>query len=248
MKHLYRFYGKKSVHSHGHWILDPDEMEHAAKVVRIKQGDSFEIFDGEGHLARAVATSVHKNQLEFSVTEEFNQTQELYSFEIAIGALKPATYDDLLPPLVELGVSRILLFPQEHVSKDRLSQKNLDRFQKIMISASKQSKRLWLPKIEVANDLSHVISSLSDLKFVLLPGSLVHLGDAIEKSRLARDISAPISVGAIIGGEKGFSPLEELQLKDIPAVSLGVNILRSWTAAVVAAAHCAKWQFEMRVK
>lgn len=242
MKHCYRFFGAKD----STWCLDGFELDHALKVIRLKVGESFEIFDGKGRLAKAVVTEADKKQLSFRIDGESYEPSEEACFSIALGALKPSTYDDLLPPLVELGVSRIVLFQQEHVSKDRLSDKNLERFQRIVISAAKQSKRVWLPDIMVKDDILQAIESLDGKKYVLMPDSRVHLSQALALINPVDQKSQKSSIGVIIGGEKGFSESELAKTKNIETASLGPHILRAWTAAVAAAALYASWQHKNR--
>lgn len=242
MKHCYRFFGAKD----SNWSLDPDELDHAIKVIRLKVGEHFEIFDGKGRLAIALVTEADKKRLVFTIEHESAEPPDGARFSIALGALKPSTYDDLLPPLVELGVSRLVLFQQQQVSKDRLSEKNLERFRRIMISAAKQSKRLWLPELMIEDDVLQAVGSLDGEKFVLMPDAKIHLSDALGVFKPIDKEMQGSSVVVVIGGEKGFSEAELAKIKAIQTVSLGGHILRAWTAAVAAAAISAAWQHRSR--
>lgn len=57
--------------------------------------------------------------------------------------------EDLLPSLVELGLSEIHIFSQEKTQKYLFSEKIIERYEKIVLSACKQAKRNFLPKLRL---------------------------------------------------------------------------------------------------
>lgn len=224
MKHLYRFLGNKG----SQWTLDPLEIEHMLNVLRLKAGDKFEIFDGQGNLAEARIERTSKREISMTIEKEHFFDSKAAHLEIAVGALKPSTYDDLLPPLVELGVTRIIIFGQDHVSKDRISDKMHDRFKRIVVAAAKQCKTLWLPEVISVKSLDDLLLSSALPTLVLLPeaeGNLLPMVSQYSKG-----------VRCIIGGEKGFSEREMILLSEYSHARLSSNVLRAWTAAVAVAA------------
>lgn len=224
MKHLFRFLGVKG----DKWALDRIEIEHMLNVLRLKTGDRFEIFDGKGNFAEARLDLIFKRDVEFSIESERSVISKSPPFELAIGALKPSTYDDMLPPLVELGVTKVIIFGQDQVSKDRISDKVHDRFKRIVVAAAKQCKTLWLPEVFVVHTLDHILDDSTLPTIVLNPEATDHFMQVVSKY--------PTGVRCLIGGEKGFSQREMDLLKGFSHARLGSNILRAWTAAVAATA------------
>jgi 16S rRNA (uracil1498-N3)-methyltransferase len=224
MKHLFRFFGSKETT----WTLLPSEMDHMLQVLRMGEGDRFEIMDGKGLIATATCLRATKKNLEFSVENETEEPRPSRQLELAVGALRPSTYEEMIPPLVELGVTRLFIFGQDQVHKERLSEKVKDRLHRLTIHAAKQCKSAWLPEILFLESLEDALAGFKSQPICLLPGAPVPLFDILTT---AEDLS-----GFIIGGEKGFSPREENLVLAFKKASLGPHILRAWTAAVASAA------------
>ncbi|MEI8025766.1 MAG: RsmE family RNA methyltransferase [Pseudomonadota bacterium] len=224
MKHLFRFFGTKE----DSWKVQPSEIEHMIHVLRMDEGDRFEIMDGKGRIASARCLKVTKKTLDFEVEEEIEEPQPTRQLELAVGALRPNTYEEMIPPLVELGLSRLFIFGQDFVNKERLNEKVKDRFHRLAITAAKQCKSAWLPEMIFTETLDETLRLFHCEPICLLPGSKLSLFEVVTANEG--------SAGFIIGGEKGFSDREELLLSEYRKVTLGPQVLRAWTAAVAATA------------
>ena len=234
MRHIYRFIGSKN--SDGQWELSKDEHLHLSKVLRLKVGDEVELTDGNGLVANASIKSQTKSKCEFEVLSEKFFERPKKQYEIFVGALKTSSLEDLIAPLVELGVGAISFFGQPGSEKARLSEKVKARCDKIVLSAVKQSKNPYLPDVVFAKSLDIAIEqsgSSSNQNILLYPGAKTTLGQQLIDTRSD-------SVCIFVGGEKGWhdSELESLSRIGVIKVSLGDSILRAWTAAVTAAALC----------
>ncbi len=151
---------------------------------------------------------------------------------LAIGALKPKTLDDLIPSLVELGLNEIHIFSQQHTEKFRLSDKNQERWEKIILASTKQCKRNYLTKLSLwpkKKTFEEHMTKSFDRIFMLSPKGENHL---IEEKDL------PKNACAVIGSESGLSEEEMAFFESIGAkkVTLNKNILRAYTAAIATAA------------
>jgi len=224
MKHIFRFFGfKEEV-----WKLLPSEIEHMIQVLRMDTGDRFEIMDGNGRLASARCLKVTKKTLDFEVEAESEEPKPARQLELAVGALRPSTYEEMIPPLVELGLSRLFIFGQDQVHKERLNDKVKDRLHRLAITAAKQCKSTWLPELIFADSLDEVLASFILEPVCLLPGAQLPLFEVVRASAS--------SAGFIIGGEKGFSDREEMLMAGFKKAAIGPHVLRAWTAVVAAAA------------
>lgn len=224
MKHLFRFFGSKETI----WSLLPSEMEHMIQVLRMGEGDRFEIMNGKGLVATAHCLKATKKILEFVVETETEAHSPSRRLEIAVGALRPSTYEEMIPPLVELGVSKLFIFGQDQVQKERLNEKVRERLHRLAMNAAKQCKSAWLPEILFLESLDQVLAAIQSEPICLWPGAPVSLFDVLGTQEG--------SLAFVIGGEKGFSPREESLLASSKKASLGPHILRAWTATVASAA------------
>jgi 16S rRNA (uracil1498-N3)-methyltransferase len=141
----------------------------------------------------------------------------------------------LVEKVVEIGVTNIFFWPTQRAEKQK---PKLDRFEKIAISAIKQSKQDWLPKIAL-------IGSLSDVPLATI-NLIAHLEEGTENRTIPSQLSnKPESVNVLIGPEGDFTQQEinqALALK-YQAVTLGTNVLRTETAAMVACASIRQHYF-----
>jgi 16S rRNA (uracil1498-N3)-methyltransferase len=232
MSHTFRFLGE--LRPDQTWCLAGEEAHHFAKVLRLEVGTNVEVTDGRGDWGSGQVLSASAKEVVISAAQVQRQDQPRVLVEIAVGALKPGFVDEILPMLCELGVDRVHVFGQVGVSKARLGQKVHDRWQRIVAQSVKQCKRAWLPQVlehDSVADLVRATTGDEGVRVFLRAGT-----DAPLTSTITRISSGRIL--AVIGGEKGFDPSEELALIAagfVPA-SLTQWILRAVTAAVAAAA------------
>jgi len=111
-------------------------------------------------------------------------------------------------------------------------EKKVDRWNKIALSAAKQSRRGIIPKVTKPISFSNSIEIAKKLDCIIVPYE-----NAIKDnnfSNLIYDIQDKKSIGIFIGPEGGFEDKEINDLKEINAkiVSLGNRILRTETASL----------------
>jgi 16S rRNA (uracil1498-N3)-methyltransferase len=229
--HRYRFFG--SPQDGARWSLDDEEVTHALKVLRLESGAEIEVMNGKGEVcvARLVVTSKSKAHAEVVSTESF--PEDTVERAILLGALKPGDIDELIAPLVEMGVDRLIVFRQDDTPQFRVSDQAGERWQRLVRAAVKQSKRPWTAVVEVAEGLEEAVAMTRPgaQKWYLDPDAETDL------ITLTTELREPVSFVALVGGEKGLSRREsELAHKNgfIP-VRLGPWVLRAKTAAVGAA-------------
>lgn len=231
MKHVFRFVGMSN--ADGSWqITDSAEIEHARKVLRIKEGDAVEVFDGRGAFGHGLVTSVERDHITVRVEETQKAKAPTVKIRLGIGALKPGDLDEVLPALVELGVDEVLVFHQEGTEKFRLAEKAVARWEKIVLAAAKQCKRPWFTQVRTFDSLDSLLKDDAvqhSERLVLLPQASQSIGAHAVES---------MDVVAVIGGERGLTESEEKTLNGagFKGVCLGKGILRASTAVIAAAA------------
>ncbi|MDH5216696.1 MAG: 16S rRNA (uracil(1498)-N(3))-methyltransferase [Gammaproteobacteria bacterium] len=210
------------------------EQNYLRNVLRLSEGAEVVLFNGMGkeYLASLIQVSKKAVVLDIHTQQECDRESPLV-IELGQAITKGDRMDFSVQKSVELGVNIIApLFTQHGVvsiKNDRLNKKQ-QHWQKVAVSASEQSGRAVVPRVEVPLQLQDWIKSKSNaaaLKLVLLPGARVAL----------KSIPVvPSSVIVLIGPEGGFSDDEaalaiEAGFVDI---SLGPRILRAETATVTA--------------
>ena len=227
MKHTFRFLASRS--DNGGWAIAPEENIQIEKVLRLVPGDKIELFDGLGWEAEAALALVSKSGCEINLHKE-RYTPIVESVKaVAVGALKKGSFEDILPSLVEIGITEIHIFLQEGSDSFRLHQTQQGRLRKIVIEAAKVAKCAYIPRLffySSIHEFTGAVSFFGGMKLVADPDADVSL--------VGKEL--PNSVLVAIGGEMGFSCHELTQLVDagfLP-VSMGSNILKAKTAIMVA--------------
>lgn len=228
MKHVFRFVAEES--AQGAWVLGPEEAHHALKVLRLKSGDACEVTNGRGRWASGVFTDLVEKRALVTVSAAHDEPAASHPLTVALGSLKPSTFDDLLPTLVELGVDTIQVILQEQAAKARVKDSVRERWQRILQAACKQSKRARFPALETHASWDEWISATKREDIVILdPAANV---SCLEHSW--------VSGGRVLlcGGEKGFSDEEDSRLTalGLPRVRLGGAVMRAETACLAATA------------
>ena len=228
MSHRFRFLVEKVEGTTA--AIRGDELFHLKKVLRLIVGTAVEVFDGNGGVGVGEIVAISSSEAEVALKEAITYPRPESSLAIGIGALKPKVFDELLPGLCEVGIDAIHVFLQPGVPGFRVNDSKIySRWEKIMLNASKQCKRSYLPIISTYHTLGGLFETHPhwDNKFIL---SEVEGGPILDSSY------ASGSCLFLVGGEKGFSKEETDLASDhsLVPVSLGKNILRAKTAAVVA--------------
>lgn len=213
----------------GEYVLEGAEAHHLAAVRRFASGDRVTLFNGDGFDYIADVISVGKKTVILQIASILPVSREL-NFAIVIASALPKgdRADFLIEKLTELGVTRFIPLITER-SIVRPKQSAVEKFERAVIEASKQSGRNKLMTVESPYDWNDFLSR-SDL-----PSSryLLHT----DSSATALSKSA-LEVIVAVGPEGGFTSEEVEKAKGSgwQTVSLGPRVLRVETAAIAAAA------------
>jgi 16S rRNA (uracil1498-N3)-methyltransferase len=153
--------------------------------------------------------------------------------------LKGDHFEMVVEKTTELGINHIVPVISERTIKTGA---NVERLKKIAIEASEQSGRIDVPVIheitKLKDAISEYVSRVGGEVFVLNEDGIKF--DQIKtENKLKRNSSvtnrATGPVAILVGPEGGWSPTEIKHFKDskFTFISLGKNVLRAETAAVV---------------
>ncbi|KAG7600019.1 Ribosomal RNA small subunit methyltransferase E [Arabidopsis suecica] len=140
------------------------EFWHMAKVLRLKQEDRVELFNGKGGLVEGCIQSIDKTGVDFIAQEDpkviLPQGMQWQMFA-AFGTLKGGRADWLIEKCTELGASSVTPLLTERSSI--ISENRVDRLERVSFAAAKQCQRLHQmvlnPPIKFDTLLDHISKS-----------------------------------------------------------------------------------------
>lgn len=212
--------------------LSDDAFGHIVRVLRLPEGASITLFNGDGNDYQGELTQVSKKQAAAKILDATAVSNESpLAIHLGQGISRGDRMDFTLQKSVELGVSAITpLFTERcgvKLNGDRLAKK-IDQWQKIVISACEQSGRSTVPVVNEPMQIDDWLNQeTSALKINLHPKaqhSIMTL--PMENTR----------VRLLIGPEGGLSDAEITRANNAEFVDvlLGPRILRTETAALTA--------------
>lgn len=208
--------------------FDKDESKHIIKVLRKKDTDILHVTNGLGLLFETEITLASDSKCTVKVVSMEKADQPGYHLHLAVAPTKMNDrFEWFLEKATEIGIHEIT-----PIICDRSERKvvNVDRFEKIILTAMKQCNQLYLPKLN---------SAISFKDFVKIKNTGVQLVAHCEethKQSLKSVLQPNENITLLIGPEGDFSSKEikmALENNYLP-VSLGNTRLRTETAAVVA--------------
>jgi len=140
-----------------------DELYHLKKVLRKKQGDSIEIFNGIGSLFSGKIESINKSKAIVRITKETRKERPPVNIIIAPSLLKKKTMNLMIEKLTEMGTDEIqpIVFARtEAVYSDSL----MNKWEKLAIESLKVNNNLWTTKINPPCSVEKLISNSSEIK------------------------------------------------------------------------------------
>ncbi|MDD2914355.1 MAG: 16S rRNA (uracil(1498)-N(3))-methyltransferase [Gallionella sp.] len=227
-----RFYCPSPLPTGGSFDLPPDAAHHAARVLRLREGDHVEMFDGLGNACRGVIAELGGKRVTVGGITASNVDRESPLRVLLAQALSSSEKMDwVIQKATELGVTEIQPLDTERsvarLTAERAA-KRLDHWQQVAISACEQCGRNVLPQIHAPLDIMVWLQQMRDApdsKFILLPE-----GAAALHARQKPQDRAVLLVGA----EGGFTPAESQSALHcgFAAIRMGARVLRTETAAI----------------
>ena len=136
--------------------LDADESRHAVKSLRLKKGDVLDITDGEGFFYKAQITRAETTACQFEILSKEETPKKNHFIHIAIAPIKNADRIEwLAEKSVELGIQKLSFIACKNSERRNI---NVERIEKIMINALKQSGQSWLPMLQAITPFEKIIS------------------------------------------------------------------------------------------
>ncbi len=217
------------LHNDIHFLND-DEALHCINVLRLKSGDRVFLTDGKGILSEAVIEVLDKKK----VLVHFENTiaeykKRRYYLHIAIAPTKSIDrFEWFVEKATEIGIDEITPIITDHSERRKI---RLDRTEKVIIAAMKQSIKAYKPKLNPCIKFNEFVEKqYNECKLYI-----AHC-HKMEKSDLHNIYPANNDVLILIGPEGDFSEKEikHAMSRDYRSISLGNSRLRTETAGIVA--------------
>ncbi len=215
------------------FTFDREASKHIVKVLRKADGDKLFVTNGIGDLftTEVILASENKCQVRIVKVEHFER--RIYHLHLAVAPTKMNDrYEWFLEKGTEIGVDEITPIFCDHSERKNIK---LDRFQKIVQSASKQSLQYYTPIINEPMLLKDFLKEKYEGQLFV-----AHCENG-EKHSLKEALRSASKAVILIGPEGDFSSNEiktAIENGFVP-VSLGETRLRTETAAIVACTYAA---------
>lgn len=213
--------------------LPTDEAIHAIRVLRLKIGDDIFLIDGKGTFYEAMVTLANSKHCLYKITQTLVQNKTWKGhIHLAIAPTKDISRIEwLVEKATEIGFDEISFLNCQFSERKNL---RIDRIERIVISAMKQSRKAWKPIVN--NMLSFedfMQKEVTGQKFIC------HCYNEIEKTDFFSNINNSglfEDITVLIGPEGDFSINEVHQAlqQQYKSTTLGNSRLRTETAGLAA--------------
>jgi 16S rRNA (uracil1498-N3)-methyltransferase len=214
--------------------LNGPQAEHLVRVLRVEVGDIYEISDNERRYLAKIGTA-RKSTVTFEVLEPLEPGPDVASVHLYPAIFKFDRLEWMIEKATELGVTSIHPFESTRTERGLMqaAAKRLSRWQRVVLEASQQSRRLKRPEINPAVKFQAAIEGEATLKLMLdeadaAPGLLSVVTDSYPTKTPSDHIAV------IVGPEGGWTDEERERIiaAGWKQCSLGSTILRAETAAI----------------
>ena len=189
--------------------------------MRHSVNDLIHVTDGVGHIFECEVNKLSKELLILNIKKIYSYKNEYPNIIFCIPKLKnPERFEFALEKCTELGITNFIVFESSRtVSKAN----KIDRWNKIVLSAMKQSLRSYLPQISILNSLSEILAQ---------EGKKIIFEQNAEVKFENKFINPSKKYFLIFGPEGGLSEEEISNFEGNDLFKLAENRLRAETAII----------------
>jgi len=211
----------------GHAEIEGDDARHLTRVLRVEVGQRYEISDNRNVYLAEIETA-RKEHVVFRTLEKLEANAPGPRLILCAALIKFDHFEWMIEKATELGVGEIVpveTMRTEH-GLERAAQKRIERWRRIALEASQQSRRAFLPEIAEPLTLREALETEAAQRIVLDEASNAPLVVAAGADPIA----------LLVGPEGGWTDEERALFGNWKPASLGPLILRAETAAIAALA------------
>ena len=219
----------------GHAEISGEDARHLTRVLRVEAGQRYEISDNHNVYLAEIETA-RKEHVIFRTIEKLAAEEPPLHVILCAAIIKFDHFEWMIEKATELGMARLVPVIAMRTEKglDQAARKRLDRWRRIGIEASQQSRRAHLPEVSEPVNLTQGLAVSATHRYALDESpTATPLANALPPQRNTDD-----TVALLIGPEGGWTEEEREQftIAGWRPASLGPLILRAETAAIAALA------------
>lgn len=214
--------------------IEGDDARHLTRVLRVEPGQRYEISDNRCVYLAEVETA-RKEHVVFRTLEKLEATVPPVEMILCAALVKFDSFEWMIEKATELGVAEIV--PVETIRSERglekAAHKRLERWRRIALEASQQSRRAFLPEVAEPVEFEALINRDIQYRYALDESGGEPLASALPAMRNKSD-----RVAVLVGPEGGWTGEERRAFLEAgwTQCTLGPLILRAETAALAALA------------
>lgn len=225
-----RFYAPKENFQDNSVLLNFEETRHLRDVLRLHEGETIQVFDGEGGEFLCEIKKIGKRETVVKILREIPPSAPASNLDLTLATaiLKGEKFDLVVQKAVELGVTKLVPLQTKRTDvKVSDGEKKSERWRRIALEAAKQSGRAQLMKIEAPMDFKEFIGKAEGTKILFSETGGANFSKIKETKKIT----------AVIGSEGGWesAEIEAARKNDFQIITFGGGILRAETAAIVVA-------------
>ena len=213
------------------YTLNEEESKHCIRVLRMRLDDELHITDGKGNLYRCKVVDDNAKRCTVAVVHTTPTYEPLPDkLTMAVAPTKNIDrFEWFLEKATEVGIYEVFPLECDHSERRQIK---IDREEKVITSAVKQSLKAYHPTL-------HPMTSFKEVVTMPFEGDkfIAHCNDTLgEREYLGKLVKKEGNTLILIGPEGDFSQEEITFALDngFKAISLGKERLRTETAALVA--------------
>ena len=208
--------------------ISDEEFHHIKDVMRHEIGDEIYLTDGKGAIYQSIIQAVDQKKINCKILSSKHYENKFSNITFCLPRLRNTDrFEFALEKFVELGITNFIVFDSTRtVAKGE----KIERWQKVILSAMKQSLRAWLPKVSYVKSISEIYK-LDGTKILFDQNA----SQTFQQFLATNHQSLNTNHFFLFGPEGGFSQEESRVMSGERRVKLTDNRLRSETAIVTAA-------------
>ncbi len=210
-------------------ILEKEDAHYLKNVMRLREGDNVFLFNSKDGEFKGEIISSDKKNTKVKLISKIENINKPGNISLIFSLIKSSKLDYLIQKCTEVGVRSFFpVISEKSVAKNL----NIQRIERIIKESCEQSNQLYLPAIHAVEKLEKKLKSLDK-------NSIVFFADINSSNKKIEEVfknNKNREFYLLVGPEGDFSLKERDLLKGMSnciPISLGQNILRSETAAVV---------------
>ena len=213
--------------------LPEEEAAHALRVLRLGVGEKVQLTDGVGHFYEAVISDVSGKHCCVDILSQ-TEPAPLWQGHLHLAVAPTKNMDRtewLAEKATEIGFDELTFLRCQFSERTVIK---TERVEKILVSAMKQSRKAWKPKLNEMTDFRQFLQQpFEGGKFICHCYEQYDLTPKV----LLKDVLKRGEDALVLVGPEGDFSIEEVRMAEkagFVGVSLGKSRLRTETAALVA--------------